>query len=319
MLFTKYGTLMGDVPGFLGNVFYVSPAASYTVTGDAIEASDNQDGLTPRTALRSVQAAITKCTAGAGDIIAMLSGTHTSALQVTIAKAGLTFVAINPHFRDRENQRPNPLTGQVVWTSTFAGTAVAMTAANTTFIGLRMVPVTAQTFMTGTTCGKTVMADCAVELSAAASTSTKGIVFSGGSSTFCHFVNCTALNSVATSAQGPAFDVSGLGQMIMENCTILLTGTSSAWAVAVQCASGTSGVFRNNTITALGAGTITIGFDGTGVTVANSVMFQGIRAGVSPGVGAFKNFDADSATTVDCLTALVSGAGTSETSNHLVI
>lgn len=306
MFFSKYGTLMGDVPGFLGRIFYVNPSATYQVAGDVIEASDNNNGLTPTTALRTVQAAINLATSGVGDIIAMLQGTHSSASQVTITK-GLTFVAINPAFRDRENSRPNPLAGQVVWTSTFAGTAVALTVGNCSFIGIRMVPVTAQTFMTGTTCARTVMADCAVELSAAASTSTKGIVFSGGSSTFCHFVNCVGLNSVATSAQGPAFDVSGLGQMIFENGTILLTGTSSAWAVAIQCASGTSGVFRNNTITALGAGTITIGIDGTGVIIANSVLLQDNKVGVSPGAGAFKNFDADSACLVTSYLGTVHG------------
>ena len=182
-----------------------------------------------------------------------------------------------------------------------------------------MIPLTARTFMSVVTAPRTTFIDCAVTLSAASSLSTKGIVASGGASDGCHFSNCVFINTLATAVQGPALDVTGLGQLIVEDCSVLLTATSSAWAVAVQCGAGSAGIFRRNTISALGAGTITIGIDGTGVTAANSVHLQNNIAGVSPGVGAYKNFDADSAVTANCFTALVSGAGVVEVSNHLVI
>lgn len=316
---TKYGTYLGDIPTSFGRAFFVSPSASYTAAGQAVEASDNNDGLTPERPLRTITQAIANATASVGDMIVLLPGSHTSAAVVNINKAGLTFVGLNPHFRDRENYRPNALASQVTWTSTLAGTAVALTVADTVFIGINFVPVTARTFMTGTTCPRTVFKDCAVTLSAAASTSTKGIVFSGGSSAGVTFTNCTFINSIATSAQGPAVDLTGVANFLMEACTILLTGTSSAWAVAIQHGSGSQGLHRNSTIASLNVGTITIGYDGTGVTIANQVGFQNMVAGVSPGVGAYKNFDADSAWTANCITALVSGAGTTETSNHLVI
>lgn len=309
---------MGDIPGFMGRVFWVNPSASYTLNGDSIEASDGNTGLQPQHALRTVQQAINLASASAGDVIAMLQGTHSSAAQVTVTKAGLTFIGISPNFRDREG-RANPQATKVNWTSTLAGTAVALTVADCTFIGINMIPVTAQTFMTMTTCPRTSVLDCCITLSAATSTSTKGIVASGGSSLNCHFANVTVVNNLATSAQGPGLDLTGLGQLVVEDCYISMTGTSSSWAVAIQCGSGTAGIFRRVVLTALGAGTMTIGIDGTGVTAANSVLLQDCRAGVSPGVGAYKNFDADSAVTVGCTTALVSGAGTAEISNHLVI
>lgn len=318
-LVTKYGSLLGDVPATLGRVFFVSPANSYVVDGDAYEASDGNDGLSPTRAVRTIARAIALATASVGDTIALLPGSHTSATQVAINKAGLTFVGLSPQLRDRENFRPHALGTKVTWTSTLAGTAVALTVADCTFVGINFVPVTAQTFMSMVTCPRTSFVDCAVTLSAAASTSTRGLIASGGSSADCSFINCVFVNTIATSAQGPALNVTGLERVLVEACTFLLTGTSSAWAVAVQCGSGTAGLFRNNTITALGAGTITTGFDGTGVTVANSVLFQNNVAGVSPGVGAYKTFDADSAATANCITALVSGAGTAEISNHLVI
>ena len=316
---TRYGTLIGEVPATLGRILFVAPTASYVVNGQASEASDDNDGLAPDRAVRTIARAIALATANVGDVIALLPGTHTSATAVAINKAGLSFVGISPQFRDREHFKTHALSSKVNWTSTLAGTAVALTVADCAFTGINMIPVTAQTFMSLVTCPRTSFIDCAVTLSAAVSTSTRGLVASGGSSADCSFTNCVFLNSVATSAQGPCLNLTGLDRVIVDSCTFILTGTSSAWAIAVQCGSGTAGIIRNSTITALGAGTITIGFDGTGVTIANSVSFQNMTAGVSPGVGAYKTFDADSATTVNCFTALVSGAGVAEVSNHLVI
>lgn len=322
MLVAKNGTLFGDVPGFIGTVFYVNPIATTSqLQGDTVDSSDDNSGLLPQYPLRTVQAAINKATQNNGDVIAILNSNVTSSLQVLINKAGLTFVGVhNNGNRDRETtNKPNPLAYRVNWASTFAGTHIVLSVANVTFIGIRFVPLTARTMMSCVTCPRTMFYSCDVELTAAVSVNTKGIVASGGSSDNWHISNCTFYNGVSTSAQGPALDVTGVGLLLVENCTILMIGTSSAWAVAIQCGSGTAGIFRNNTFTALGAGTMTVGVDGTGVTVANSVMFQDNKVGVSPGVGAYKNFDADSATTANCLTGVVSGGGTSETSNHLVI
>jgi hypothetical protein len=309
MYLTKYGTTFGQIPQTFGRVLFVSPADTYIVDGQTYPASDNNTGLSPTNALRTIAQAITNAIASAQEVIVLLPGTHTSAAVVNITKAGLTFVGLNPHFKDSQQYRNNPLSSQVNWTSTLAGAAVALTVADCVFIGINMIPVTARSFMTAVTCPRTVFIDCAVTLSAAASTSTKGIVFSGGSSANCSFQNCTFLNTIATSAQGPAIDVSGCAQLVIDACTVLLTGTSSAWAVAIQGASGTAGVMRNSTITALGAGTITIGFDGTGVVAANSFLFQDNKVGVTPGLGAFKNFDGDSGVIVTNYLGTVS-AGT---------
>lgn len=301
---------MGDVPGFLGRVFWVNPTASYTMNGDSVEASDNNSGLQPQHPLRTVQAAINLATASAQDVIAMLPGSHNSAAQVTITKAGLTFIGISPNLRDRENYKPHALGSKVNWTSTLAGTAVALSVADTTFIGINMIPVTARTFMSWATCPRTAVIDCAITLSAAASTSTKGIVASGGSSENCSITNCEILNSVATSAQGPAFDLTGLAQFIFEDSKVFLTGTSSAWAVAIQLGAGSSGLFRKNYLTTLGAGTMTIGIDGTGVAVANAILFDDNKYGVSPGAGAVKNLtNADGGIVQNFYATIGAGAG----------
>lgn len=309
-LLTKYGTLVGLIPGAIGRVFWVSPSASFILNGDSYEASDNNTGLQPQHALRTVQQAINNATASAGDTIALLPGTHTSAAQVTVTKAGLTFIGINPNLRDIENYKPNALATQVNWTSTLAGTAVALTVADCAFIGINMIPVTARTFMTGTTCPRTTFIDCAITLSAAASTSTKGFVASGGSSAYISFTNCTFINTVATSAQGPCLDLTGVANFIVEQCTVLLTGTSSAWAVAVQLGAGSSGLFKQNYLTTQGAGTMTIGVDGTGVAVANAIFFDNNKYGVSPGAGAVKNLtNADGNIVQNFYATIGAGAG----------
>lgn len=310
MLVTKYGTLLGDVPGFFGNIYYVNPIATLSmIQGDFVDSSDDNSGLLPQYPLRTIQAAITKATANVGDVIAVLGTNNTASAQVLINKAGLTFVGVHNSFnRDRETvNKHNALSSRTVWTSTFAGTHIALSVANTTFIGFRFLPLTTRTMMSCTTCPRTSFYNCAVELNAAASTSTKGIVASGGSSDIWHISNCEFYNGVSSSAQGPALDVTGVGLLLVENSLVLLSGSSSAWAVAIQCGSGTNGVFRNNTFTTTGAGTMTIGVDGTGVTIANSVQFQDNKIGISPGVGCFKNFDADSASIAANYVGIVSG------------
>jgi hypothetical protein len=295
---TKYGTLWGDIPQTTGQVHWVSPGDSYVIDGKTF-ASNDQDGLHPERAVRTVQQAITNATADAGDVIMLLPGTHTSAAVVTLNKAGLSFVGCQPVTRIAPNKRGYALNTKVNWTSTLAGTAIANTAADTTFAGINFIPVTARTMMTCIATPRNSWIGCAVTQSAAASTSTKGIVFSGAAGANCSFVDCVFLNNVATSAQGPCLDLTAADNFLVEDCEVLLKGTSSAWAVAIQLGASSAGIFRENFIGAVNAGTITIGVDGTGVAVANAVNFINNRYGVSPGAGACKNFDNTDASIVE--------------------
>ncbi len=304
---TKYGTLWGSVPETSGSIFWVSPGDTYTVDSRSYGASDDADGLSPEKALRSIARAIAIATADAGDVIMLLPGTHTSATQVALSKSGLTFVAVDAGARIAPDLRPYAPNTKVNWTSTFAGTAVANTAADTTFVGINFIPVTARTFMTCIATPRNRWIDCSVTLSAAASTSTKGIVFSGAAGAFCSFTNCFLLNSVATSAQGPALDLTAAANFVVQGCTIIQTGTSSAWAVAVQLGAGSSGIFRDNHISAVGVGTMTIGIDGTGVAVANAILSSNNFYGVSPGAGAIKNLTNANVNIVQSFYATVGG------------
>lgn len=288
---TKYGTLWGDIPQTVGNVFWVAPSTSALIEDKTVIASDGNDGLSPDRPLSTVAQAISNATADASDVIMMLPGTHTSAAQVGLSKAGLTFVAAHPVNRIAPQVRQYALDTKVNWTSTLAGTAVANTAADCAFYGINFIPVTARTFMSCIATPRNRFVGCSVTQSAAASTSTKGIVFSGAAGANCSFIDCVFLNNIATSAQGPCLDLTAADNFLVQGCDVLLKGTSSAWAVAIQLGAASAGIFRENFIGAVNAGTITIGVDGTGVAVANAVQFINNRYGVSPGAGATKNFD----------------------------
>src|SRR3990167_10358801 len=111
---THYGPLWGTVPETTGNVWWVSPADSYTAGGKSYVASDGNDGNDPRRALRTPAQAISNATADNGDVVMMLPGTHTSASQVALSKAGLAFVGAHPLTRiDRKSTRLNSSHSQI--------------------------------------------------------------------------------------------------------------------------------------------------------------------------------------------------------------
>lgn len=56
---TKYGTQYGALPQTMGNVFFVSPTATYTIGSNSYPASDEHDGLSPERALSTISQAIT--------------------------------------------------------------------------------------------------------------------------------------------------------------------------------------------------------------------------------------------------------------------
>ena len=288
---TKYGTLWGAIPETVGNIFWVAASTSALIEDRTVVASDGNDGLSPERPLATIGQAITNATADASDIIALLPGSHTSAATVTLSKAGLTFIGVQPVSRIAPQVRQYALNTKVNWTSTFAGVGITNTAADTTFAGINFIPVTAQSMMTCIATPRNAWIGCSLTMSAAVSTSTKGFVFSGAAGANCSFVDCVFLNNVASSAQGPCLDLTAADNFLVQGCDVLLKGTSSAWAVAIQLGAASAGIFRENFIGAVNAGTITIGVDGTGVAVANAVNFINNRYGVSPGAGATKNFD----------------------------
>ena len=98
---TKFGSHYGITPYRTGNLFFVAPAASYTLTGPqgqrSYSASDDHDGLSPERALRTIAQAITLSVASSGDVILLLRGTHTVTATIT-PRAGTALVGEQPAF-----------------------------------------------------------------------------------------------------------------------------------------------------------------------------------------------------------------------------
>lgn len=92
---TKYGSFWGMIPQTSGRVFWVAPSDTYTVEGRTYSASDNAAlGLSPETALRTIDYAIGLCAANVGDVIVLLPGSHTVTATVTLDVAGITITGI---------------------------------------------------------------------------------------------------------------------------------------------------------------------------------------------------------------------------------
>lgn len=77
-----------------GQVFYVA-ASGYTAV-DGIGASDSNDGKSPQTPFSTIQAALNACTAGRGDIVAVLPGSYTITAALTMTNADVTLCAAHP-------------------------------------------------------------------------------------------------------------------------------------------------------------------------------------------------------------------------------
>lgn len=282
---TKYGTLWGMVPQTTGNIFWVSPSATYTVENRTYSSSDQNDGLSPERALLTAAQAVSNATANNGDCIMFLTGAHSWSSTLAISKAGLTFIGTHPYPRLAPSQTNSPVAPKVSWATTSTGNIATVTAADTTFIGIEFIPTTAKNAV-GFSAAATNLAvvDCKVTQSAAASTSTKGFVATGAADNVT-FVNCYFYNPIG--AQGPALDLTAVTNFLVDMSLVKVTVGS--WAVAVQLGAGTTGGFRANSFQCSGTA-MTIGVDGTGVAANKAIFFTDNRVGVSPGAGILKNF-----------------------------
>lgn len=271
---TRYGSFWGMIPETTGRVFWVAPAASYTVEGQSYSASDNNDGLSPERAFLTLDYAIGKCTANVGDVIVLLPGAHSWAAVQTVDVAGLVITGIprqaaTPLMRGAGTRRH-----VTTVTSSAANSVIAVTADNTEIAFLHVIPVTAQAGIDvqGTNIN---LHDLTFDMATPAdSTSTFGISITGATSLL-RVANCTVNND---GAQGPWFDDSAgsatitLTESVIENCLVSHSG-STAWAEAMSLVSGAEGVIiRDIDFMHTSGGLITLCIQLTGNTTDYGVM-----------------------------------------------
>lgn len=281
MRMTNYGGIWGTIPQTTGNVYWVSPGATYTLMGDTYSASDNNDGLSPYQALRTIDRAWNLVTANAGDIIMLLPGTHT--VQTTSVAADVAGVSMF----GLPGGRGNFTRHKTILTTDITGDEIInVTAANIEMGYFTLRPITASD---------------ALDLSAAAdnfhlhnfgldlqtpavSTSTIGITLAAANYVLLEdfFVECDG-------AQGDAIVATGALDSIIRNFTIYQS--AGTWASAILCGAATNRLLIEKGSFLCAGTAMTVGVNGTGATIARGVAVQDCRFSDLVTV-AIDNFDA---------------------------
>ena len=224
---TKYGSLWGAIPMTAGVVHWVAPAASYVVDGRSYDSSDNNDGLSPERAVRTIAQAVLNATASAGDVICLLPGAHTTTAALPVSKAGLTFIGL-PYQPEGEGVQAVP---QASITGT-AAIGVAVTAADVSFYNIKFIPITQFQAVTFTTAAHRLrFKHCMVDMiGVTGHANTKGITGTGATQApvGLRVQGCFFRAGVATTSSGYALDISAATEYIVEKCMVYHNGFISS-------------------------------------------------------------------------------------------
>jgi hypothetical protein len=277
--------------------------------GKTFEASNDNDGLSPERALRTVAQAYTNATASVGDVIILLPGSHSVTATLTIAKAGLTITGIPGANRSTTIRRASGskrLRSQI--TSATTGVNIfTVSAQDVEFAFLHIAPPTQGQGINITptlaTANRTYIHDCTFALQGTASTTTFGINVPANVSadvldetlvSGCYFVSGTDTTS---GANGGAVNIAGTSHgFVIENSTFELKGTA-AWAAAIDMAPISTGamlgiVIRDNDFVNPTSSTTTITTavrSVTATTVASTLMLRNYVAAGTDGATAVAN------------------------------
>jgi hypothetical protein len=246
-LLTQYGSPWGVLPATSGRYFWVAPAASYTIGGQAFEASDNNTGERPDQAVLTVNRAIALATASVGDVIVLIPGSHSVTTPVVVNKAGLTITGIPGgarSFTTRHASGSKRLRTRITSTQT-AGICITVSAPDTEIAFIHFSPPAAggrgiSLTPTLATANRAYVHDCTFALQATASVTTYGIhvpanvtadVLDEALVSGCYFVSGLDTSS---GANGGAINIAGTAHgFTIENSTFELKGTA-AWAAAID-------------------------------------------------------------------------------------
>ena len=257
MFITRYGTLWGNEPTIAGRIFWVSPSDQYTLEGRTYSASNDNTGLSPEKAFRTLAYAVSTTRSNApvaGDTIILLPGDHTSTSTVTISTAGLKIFGLPgalPHYRTRRNSGGKKLRATITNTGT-AGVILTVNANDVEIAYLHFLPTAAggqAISLTNTTANRTYVHDCVFAMEATASTTTYGITTPAGVTADVNddimIANCyfRSGKTGASGANGPGVYLPAtMHGFTIENSTFELMGTA-AWAAAIKSVSpGTLGL-----------------------------------------------------------------------------
>lgn len=259
---TKYGQFVVHLPRTNGRIYYVAPSAEYRVGGRVIAASDNYPGDDPMKPLLTIAAALTRCTANAGDIVALFPGTHTQTASLAMSTAGVTLSGLDGSLLPSFTLPRVNITGPV------GDQAINVTAARVEITGIRFTCITAITCIDfSVAADQLYIHDCSFDMSTAvASTSTVAIGALGAANQV--WIDRCYVDEAG--AQGPAIDMTATLDGIISNCVI--QQQSGTWAIAILIGAATDRCLISKCdVASAGTGALTTGVDGTSATIANGV------------------------------------------------
>lgn len=294
-LLTRYGTQWGAIPMTAGKIIWVAPttapgsvaSGSYVVGGQTYSASNNNSGLSPENAVATINQAQSLVTAGSGDVIALLPGTHTATAAVAASTAGVSYIGL-PY-----GPTSDRLEGicQVSVTGT-ASDIFAVTASDIGFYNINFIPITAKNGVTFTAAAHNLrFKHCSLDMrTPVGNAATKGWVATGATQAPRHLriQGCYILAGSATTSQSYAIDVGAAFPWLIENSTFFHDGTVAsvtAWLVAIKVNDNANGVIRDNEFvnSALGGAGVTKWLEAvamTGISVVHaSRNIMGINTG----------------------------------------
>ncbi len=264
---TRYGDFWGRIPETAGHIYWVSPADTYPVAGRTYSASDGNDGLDPRRALRSINQALDNLVAAdAGDVIVCLPGTHTpqnaagTATSLAMDTAGVTLMGL-------PSGRGNFVRPKTIIAAVTGDQNCNVTAADIEIAHLRFIPITADSAIDLTAdADRLYIHDCSFDMATpAANTGTIGIDAIGAASHVlvdnCYF-ECDG-------AQGNAIVATGLLDSVIQNCVIMQS--AGTWAAVMLVGAATDRLIIRDCDFMVSNGTMTSGISGVGATIASGV------------------------------------------------
>lgn len=263
-LYGKWAAREHQIPG---KVFYVVPTTA-PASGFSVASSNSWARDLNQHVYSTINLAYADCVDGRGDSIVLLPGTHTMTANLAVAKANITFWGPSS-WNGVKVQRGSATVVPLAATDGFT-----VTAPNTTFRGLTIVPITQKIGITGSAAALRLrVQDCHIDMAvAAAHTSTKGITATGAAVDW----DIRGNTFYSLGAHGPFIDVTGLiNYAVKDNDFIVLTGATMAVGILVGAAA--QGLIAGNKFF---GGTLTAAISGTGATVAASCRIFDNRFGV---------------------------------------
>jgi len=282
---TKYGSFWGFIPQTFGSVYWVSPSDSYTIESRTFSASDDNDGLSPERALRTIDRAWNLVKANAGDVIMLIpdgaSNGHT--VQTSSVAADVAGVSMFGLPSGRGNMLKQRTT---ITTDITADQIMNVTAADIEIGYVNIVPITASDAIDLTAAADNFhMHHFSLDFATpAVSTSTVGITGAAASNALIEdfYVECDG-------AQGNAIVATGLLDSTIQNFRI--QQSAGTWASAILTGAATERVHIHKGHFMPSNATLTAGIDGTGATIASGVQVTDCRFSDSVTV-AIDNYDA---------------------------